>query len=231
MKISKTSGSATTLTPVKPGKATITFKNDNCTATYKITVKKLKKTINKKLTSCDKFEANPKQGKGTWKVGNKNIAMVSSTYGEKTTIRAKNRGKTTITFNSALATYYYKLNVIVGKTYPIDRGCFTVNSADGIEPSILISNNSDKTIKYVDFRLYFYNAVNDPVYWCGKSYSDLTIVGPLKPWTFSWYEWDPVFYSSVVYKMRIKTATVTYTDGTKKTISVNRSFFYDDSDE
>jgi len=149
---------------------------------------------------------------------------VSSKYASKATITAKNKGKTTVTFSNKLATYYYKITVTGGGSYPIERGYFNVNSADGISPSMLISNNSDKTIKYVEFKAYFYNAVNDPVYWFGKSYKELRVIGPLKPWKSSWYNWDPVFYSNAVSKMRVKTATITYMDGTKKTVKVNRWF-------
>ena len=225
MKLSKTSGSATTFTPLKPGKATVTFKNSDGSVTYKVTVKKTSKTINKTLTSCDIFVANPEQGKGNWKVGNQKVAIVSRKSGSKVTIRAKNKGTTTVTFANALATYRYKIKVKTGSSYPVDRAYFEMDSAYGIKPSVLISNNSDKTIKYVRFRVYFYNQVNDPVYWYDNNYADLEVIGPLKPWKFQWYDWDPVFYNNAVYKMRIKTATVIYTDGTEKTVKVNKSYF------
>ena len=222
--ISKSSGSTCTFTPLKPGKATVLFKSGDCSVKYIINVKKTSKTINKTITSCDTYIADPKQGKGSWKNGNEKVALISSKKAQKITIRGKNTGTTTITFSNALATYKYIIKVKSSSTYPIDQAYMEMDSVGGLEPNILISNNSDKTIKYVRFSVYFYNQVGDPVYWFGRNYANLEIVGPLKPWQFHWYSWDPVFYSNVAYKMKIKTAKVIYTDGTTKVVKVNKSY-------
>lgn len=225
VKVSSKKGTYTDIIPVGAGKASVVFQNSIGKITYKVTVKKLVMNVKRVTTSCDIRELKPNRGVGTWKVANEKIASLSCKKGARVIVRAKNKGTTTITYENKLVMYKYKFTVKSGKTYPFDTAEFTVKSNRGIKPAVLISNNSDKTIKSVGFRIYFYNASNRKVYWHGKNYVDLKTKHSLKAWNYQWYKWSPVFYNSAVKKMRINQATITYTDGTKKTVNVNRYFY------
>lgn len=101
-----------------------------------------------------------------------------------------------------------------------------MNSIGGLEPHILISNNSNKKIKYVYLTVSFYNAVGDKVTNdIGRSKSvQLKITGPIKPWKFKWYSWDPVFYNYSAYKMKIEKVRIDYFKGEDKVIQVNKKY-------
>ena len=126
----------------------------------------------------------------------------------------------------------YNITVYNKKSDPIRAGFIEMNSANGIEPTIFIANNSGKAIKYVDFNVTFYNAVGDKVRnEIGNKYAQsLQIIGPIKPWTMDYFQWDSVFYSPVVKRMYVKSATITYMDGSKKTVSIRKSFTYSQTD-
>jgi hypothetical protein len=183
-----------------------------------------------KMTSCDNRILNPGLGKGKWSTSNKNIVTISSKNANNIAsckIWAKKTGTATVTYtNSSGSRIKYKITVKAGDKYPIDEAYFTMDSVGGLEPHILISNNSDKTIKYVDLRVSFYNAVGDKVTndIGAYRYANIQVVGPIKPWKYEWYEWKPVFYNVTAYKMKIETATVTYMDGSKKSITVNKKY-------
>lgn len=63
---------------------------------------------------------------------------------------------------------------------------FTVNSADGVTPTICFRNNSGKTIKYVTFTMVPFNAVGDRASCTIRGYSSVQarLVGPIEPMTF-----------------------------------------------
>lgn len=109
----------------------------------------------------------------------------------------------------------YKIKVKSYSRYPFDTAEIHLNSVGGVEPSVWIANNSNKTIKYVDFYAYFYNAVGDMVSndIGGRTYASLRITGPLKPWKRKMYSWDAVFYNYSVRKMLVKKVKITYMDG------------------
>ena len=50
------------------------------------------------------------------------------------------------------------------------------------------------------------------------STASLQITGPLKPWQGDYYGWYPVFYNTIVHRMYIKEANITYMDNTGKKI-------------
>ena len=152
--------------------------------------------------------------------------------GSTCTFKLKKAGKAKVTFKSDIGTYVYNITVYNKKSDPIRAGFIEMNSADGIEPTLFIANNSGKSIKYVDFNATFYNAVGDKVRNdIGNSYSKaLQIIGLIKPWTMDYFKWDPVFYSPVVKRMYVKSATITYMDGSKKTVSIRKSFSYSKKD-
>lgn len=190
------------------------------------------KKATKKLPSATTYKASPGLGKGTWKTSNSSIVSLSQKKGSTCTFKLKKAGKAKVTFKSDLGTYVYNITVYNKKSDPIRAGFIEMDSANSIEPTIFIANNSSKTIKYVDFNATFYNAVGDKVRnEIGNNYTKaLQIVGPIKPWTMDYFEWDPVFYSPVVKRMYVKSATITYMDGSKKTVSIRKSFTYSKKD-
>lgn len=60
---------------------------------------------------------------------------------------------------------------------------FHVTYNEGVEFTFVAVNQTEKTIKYIRFKLYLQNAVGDPVYdkATGKNYFEVEIVGPAKP--------------------------------------------------
>lgn len=64
---------------------------------------------------------------------------------------------------------------------------FSVNSANGVTPTICFRNNSNKTIKYVTFTLVPFNAVGDRVSCTIRGYSSVEarLVGPIAPTSFN----------------------------------------------
>lgn len=108
-KIAKVS-SAGKVTAVKKGTATITVKNGYLSQTFKVTVKNPKlNATSKKLKKGKSFmlKITGKIGKATFKSSNKKIAAVTN-YGK---IKAKNKGKATITVKTNGITLKCKVTV------------------------------------------------------------------------------------------------------------------------
>ena len=189
-----------------------------------------KETKNLKITSCDISDLNPKLGKGKWTTSNKNIITIISKNTKSSStckIRAKKTGKATVTYtNSNGSVIKYVFTVSANSSYPFDQAYFTMDTVGGLEPHILISNNSNKRIKYVYLTVSFYNAVGDKVKneIGGYSNAKLQITGPINAWDFEWYEWNPVFYNTTATKMKVEKMTVIYTDGSKKTKTINKKY-------
>lgn len=225
------------LTPKKAGVTTVVLVGTTTLETkiVKVTVSDGDvgtQKVTKKLPSATTYTAKPGLGKGTWKTSNSSIVSLSQKKGSTCTFKLKKAGKAKVTFKSDIGTYVYNITVYNKKSDPIRAGFIEMNSADGIEPTLFIANNSGKSIKYVDFNATFYNAVGDKVRNdIGNSYSKaLQIIGPIKPWTMDYFKWDPVFYSPVVKRMYVKSAAITYMDGSKKTVSIRKSFTYSQTD-
>ena len=108
----------------------------------------------------------------------------------------------------------------------ITEASFEINFIGGVEPYITFQNNFGKTIKYVYFSTYYYNTVDDPAY-CSiqnTNYCRLKITGPISNKTTDTYYWDAVIYNNSTGKMYIKSADVVFMDGTKKTVSIMKSY-------
>lgn len=98
----------------------------------------------------------------------------------------------------------------------------TPNSAGGVDVYLNFYNNSDKTIKYANFRVEAYNAVDDPVS-CeirGNSVAGLQYTGPVYGYTYSDTDiyWDCIWYNSTIKYCKLVEATIDYMDGTSVTI-------------
>lgn len=193
-----------------------------------VTVKKETKNI--KMSSCHTKKLEPKLGKGSWTTSNKNIVSIDNKNPKDSstcTVRAKKAGSATITYkNDSGSILKYKITVSSKSTNPLEDAYFSMDSVGGLKPTIFIANNSDKKIKYIDLKVSFYNSVGDKVRneIGGYTYSNLQITGYIKPWSSDWYEWNPVFYNSSASKMKIETMKITYADGSKKTINLNKKY-------
>lgn len=93
------------------------------------------------------------------------------------------------------------------------------DSVGGVELYINYINKSEKTIKYVDFGVTFYNAVGDPIT-SGTGISEINNcqdVGPFAPGEgrqgADWH-WGK-FYNSTINSVKLVRLTIEYTDGSK----------------
>lgn len=106
-----------------------------------------------------------------------------------------------------------------------------INSADGVDVRIEWENTSEKTIKYINFCVKPYNAVDDEVYCEISKKSDMWLkkTGPINPGSGSYVSpiasissgdiWECVWYNSTVRNLEITEIRIDYTDGTSKYIS------------
>ena len=193
-----------------------------------VTVKK--DTKNLKIYSCEIKELKPELGNGKWTTSNSKVVSIISKNPKNNSsckIRAKKTGTATVTYtNKNGSVLKYKFTVKARSTYPLGDAYFTTNSVGGLEPAILISNNSNKKIKYIYLTASFYNAVGDRVYneIGGYKNAKLQITGYINPWDYDWYYWDPVFYDSTATKMKIETMQIVYSDGSKKNMKINKKY-------
>lgn len=86
---------------------------------------------------------------------------------------------------------------------------------DGTSIRITFLNPTEKVIKYISISFQGYNAVDDPF---GRPVSK-RCVGPIEPKETASYNFEYVWFSDVVEYAKIRSITVTYKDGTTKTIS------------
>lgn len=87
-------------------------------------------------------------------------------------------------------------------------------STVGIEFNIV--NYSKKTIKYVELTTTAYNSVMDPV-----STKTVKGIGPVYPGDKAEFDFENVWYSSIIATHRPKSIVITYMDNTKTTIKAN----------
>ncbi len=178
---------------------------------------------NSKKITLKSAERGKSIGDVTWTTSNKKVATVDASGRVKgikqgtCTINAKTKYSKTV-----------KCNVTIN-TRPqlyIKEASFNINYFEGIEPYFTLQNNFGKTIKYIYLNTYFYNRVGDPAY-CkiqNTNYQQLRITGPIKNGATESYCWEAVIYNSTTGKMYIKSAEIVFMDGTKKTISIKKSY-------
>ncbi|WP_288681777.1 Ig-like domain-containing protein [uncultured Eubacterium sp.] len=153
-----------------------------------------------------------------WKSSNKKIAKVDSNG----RVTSKKAGSCTIYAKvKGGKKVKCKFKIYKRPAVQMTEFKFGTNSVGGIEPYIKIRNNTKKTIKYVRATVRFYNAVGDPAY-CeitGRNYVNIRLIGPIKGGHTATYDYDgnPVAYNDTVSKLRIKSITVEFSDGTVKT--------------
>ncbi|MCQ2278591.1 MAG: hypothetical protein MJZ62_04745 [Bacteroidales bacterium] len=92
----------------------------------------------------------------------------------------------------------------------------SANSAGGRDVHFNFKNKSDKTIKYLTFEVYFYNAVDDLVYCEIRNYCSFRgkYTGPVKPQGHSdGGYWDCVIYNYQAKRIVLTSIDIEYTDG------------------
>ncbi len=97
----------------------------------------------------------------------------------------------------------------------------SLNSVVGCNTYLAFYNNSSKTIKYINANVSVLNRVGDVVSCNIWGYNTFTLeyVGPLKPNSYTSARWDAYMYNNSANHARINSLTITYTDGTVKTLS------------
>lgn len=176
-----------------------------------------------KKISVKSTEKGKYVGEIIWTSSNKKVAKVDS-LGNVTGVKQGSCIISAKTKNSNIV----KCKVTI-KSRPqlyVTEAGFDINFLGGIEPYITFQNNFGKTIKYVYFNTYYYNRVGDPAY-CEiqrTNYQRLMITGPIKNSETDKYSWDAVIYNNATGKVYIKSAEIQFMDGTKKTISIKKSY-------
>lgn len=93
---------------------------------------------------------------------------------------------------------------------------FTLNSVGGIDFKFGTTNLTDKTIKYVRFKVYLKNAVGDSVKEdiTRENYIDIEIIGPISAGDSITFGKEIIGYCDNLARIDIRTVTIIYTDGT-----------------
>lgn len=235
--VAKVSGGK--ITAVKKGTATITasfkYKKKTYKATCKVTVSDPSIKLSESKATVFIYDSlkltattNPTGVTVKWSTSDKSVAKVSS-KGVVTGVKA---GKATITasFVYNKKTYTSKCVVTVKKQDPITINYvdWEINTADGVEPEITITNNTNKYIKYIDIYTSYKNRFGDPAY-CEIRNSDsrvITVTSGLEAKTADTFYWDPVIYNSSVHRIDIDYVEITFIDNSTTTLEVNK-YWYD----
>ena len=103
----------------------------------------------------------------------------------------------------------------------MQNGGFVINEYyvnwddDRINISIGLANFNKKRIKYAHFTLQAYNSVNDPIY----EAETLKGIGFVETMGTSKWEFENVYYSSLIEYVKIKSVTIIFEDGSRFTTS------------
>ncbi len=100
---------------------------------------------------------------------------------------------------------------------------FTLNSAGGIEFDFSAKNSTQKTIKYVRFKVYLRNKVDDLIKdeITREYYVDVEIIGPFSPGSNIRMSNEIIGYNDDLNRIDINDITLVYSDGTSETGSFN----------
>lgn len=120
--------------------------------------------------------------------------------------------------------YYNTLNDASKEIYSYSKYGLAIKSwniydeseyTEGTGAQISFFNPTEKTIKYISITFQGYNAVDDPF---GRPVSK-KCVGPIEPKETASYKFEYMWFSDIVKYAKIRSITVTYKNGTTKTIS------------
>ena len=96
---------------------------------------------------------------------------------------------------------------------------YNVNSAGGVEPTILVKNLSDQRIKYTTVEIAPFNSVGDPAVDTvnGTRTLSVRLVGPIHPEEVGDYSFgnNPPYYSNVATCFELHRLTIEFFDGTQ----------------
>lgn len=95
---------------------------------------------------------------------------------------------------------------------------YAPDSAGGVSLDIDVLNKSEKIIKYVNFKIAFFNRVNDPVLDEVSPYdtnmANVQLIGPIKPGDTGGNDeiWECIFYNSNATRWSIEEIEIIYFD-------------------
>lgn len=101
---------------------------------------------------------------------------------------------------------------------------YTVDSVGGIEWTFDITNNTERTINYIQLQWYCYNAVKDPIYdsISGRNFVNLLYTGPLEPYGNTGTKRNTTkFYNPNYSYANLSYVRITYEDGEELIIKNN----------
>jgi hypothetical protein len=116
-----------------------------------------------------------------------------------------------------VANKYSKQGIAILEYKAIDMSEHT----DGTGFRIKFFNPSKKTIKYINISFYGINPVNDKVLnkFGGSYINNVRCVGPIKQYEESEFEWDYIWFTDIVERIKLISIKVQYMDGTIKNIT------------
>ncbi len=91
------------------------------------------------------------------------------------------------------------------------------NTASGCDYTLTFTNTSSKVIKYIDWKGYAYNAVDDIVSCTIRQNSLIQgrVTGPISPGVERTGTWEAIIYNWSAKSLRMTGMTITYMDGSK----------------
>jgi hypothetical protein len=191
----------------------------------------VKRTEELKLDSCDYKELKPGVGEGDWKTSDSKIVSIVGKTKSKSVceVWAKKPGTATITYtNKAGSEIKYKITVSDVKTYPFYDAGFKMDDDGGLKVYVTMSNNSNKKIKSASLTISFYNDANKKLSSStGNHKGSFNITfkdEKIGSWESKVFDWTDIFWNYYATKIKVENVKVIYTDGTTKTIKVNKKF-------
>lgn len=103
-----------------------------------------------------------------------------------------------------------------------------INTANGVEPEITYTNNTDKQIAYIYINVKFYDRMGYPAVCSIKNTDEqsLKITGPINAGITDTSYWDAVIYNSATAVTEPLTIRVEFTDGETQTITNTGRHWY-----
>lgn len=115
---------------------------------------------------------------------------------------------------------YKKYGLAINSWGVYDESKYT----DGTGVNVTFYNPTQQIIKYISISFQGYNAVDDPY---ERSISKRCI-GPIEPGETATYQFEYVWFTDIVQYAKLRSITVTYKNGTTKTISNPNSIVFSD---
>ncbi len=199
---------------------------------YNLFVKSCNVQITKelKLDSCDHKDLDPGVGEGDWKTSDAKIVSIVGKAKNKSVceVWAKKPGTATITYtNKAGSVVKYKITVTDVKTYPFYDACFKMEDDGGLKVYVTMCNNSTKKIASASITISFYDDYGVKLSSSTGNHKgsfNITFSEKIGSWDSTVIVWSDIFWNYYAAKIKVESVKVKYTDGTSKTIKVNKKF-------